>query len=230
MSTFKGFKNEKAQPTPVPAQFFTDLLPALDHLGELKLILYAVWRFERMEGRFPYLEKADFLEDDQFMKGLSVRPHTAAALLDEALERAAQRGVFLTAVFEDEKEEPCCYFLNSAQGRAAVDAIRTGKWRPSGSLRSVVSLSSERPNIFRLYEEHIGPLTPMLAEILTEAQETYPEPWIKDALRIAVENNKRSWKYVEAILRRWMEGGRDEQNRRDSEEDRRRYAEWEASE
>jgi DNA replication protein DnaD len=43
-----------------------------------------------------------------------------------------------------------------------------------------------------------------------------------------VENNARKWRYVEAILERWQEKGRDEQeDRRDSEKARRKYAEWE---
>ncbi len=54
-------------------------------------------------------------------------------------------------------------------------------------------------------------------------------PGCEDAFRIAVENNKRNWRYIKAILRRWQEKGRHErqQDRRDTEKDRRRYAEWE---
>jgi DNA replication protein len=53
---------------------------------------------------------------------------------------------------------------------------------------------------------------------------------VQDAFRIAVENNKRNWRYIQAILRRFQEKGRHErgqQDRRDTEKDRRRYAEWE---
>jgi DNA replication protein DnaD len=49
-------------------------------------------------------------------------------------------------------------------------------------------------------------------------------------MRIAVENNARSWSYVQAILRRWQEGGRDERRTEgDSEKDRRKYVEGEFS-
>jgi DNA replication protein len=82
-----------------------------------------------------------------------------------------------------------------------------------------------------LYEENIGALTPMIAEELKEAEDTYPAEWISDAFRIAVENNVRNWRYVSAILTRWKEKGRDERkNRRDTEKDRRRYTDWEESE
>ena len=37
-----------------------------------------------------------------------------------------------------------------------------------------------------------------------------------DAIELAVKNNKRNWKYCEAILKRWKEEGRAEkQDRRD---------------
>jgi DNA replication protein len=227
MPSFAGFKKNKGQPTPVPAQFFSELLLEVDHLGEMKICLYALWQLDRMEGSFRWLERQDFAEDERFMGGMGKNRREAEAALDESLERAVGRGFFLKASFPKEEEEAVYYFLNSPKGRAAVDAIRQGKWVPPETPRLSVELSLERPNIFRLYEENIGPLTPILAEMLHEAEETYPEQWIEDACRIAVENNKRSWKYIDAILRRWQEGGRHEQNRRDTEKDRRRYTEWE---
>ena len=119
------------------------------------------------------------------------------------------------------------FFLNSPKGRAAVEAIQSGTWRPTGMPKAMVSLDQERPNIFRLYEEHIGPLTPMIAETLRDAEQTYPADWLEDAMRIAVENNVRRWRYVEAILRSWKEEGRHEQDRQGTEKDRRRYDEGE---
>ena len=50
----------------------------------------------------------------------------------------------------------------------------------------------------------------VIAETLHDAEDTYPIQWIEEAVRIAVENNVRRWKYVDAILKRWQEGGRDE--------------------
>jgi DNA replication protein DnaD len=71
----------------------------------------------------------------------------------------------------------------------------------------------------------------MIADALRDAEKTYQANWIEDAFRIAVERNKRNWHYIEAILHRWLEGGRDDrkdkQDRRDTEEARRRYKEWE---
>ena len=68
----------------------------------------------------------------------------------------------------------------------------------------------------------------MIAETLRDAEETYPASWIEEAIRIAVENNVRNWRYVQAILEDWRTRGRDErEDRGDSEKARRRYIEGE---
>jgi DnaD/phage-associated family protein len=229
MATFNGFPEGKTRLTPLPGPFFADLLPEIDHLGELKVTLYVFWQLDRREGTFRFLRRADFAGDERFMQGLGKSPREAEAALDDALERAAGRGTLLKAVVGAEDGEQTYYFLNSPRGRAAIEAIRSGRWQPSAQFRAPVELGQERPNIFRLFEENIGPLTPMIAETLRDAEKDYPIDWIEDAIRIAVEINKRSWRYVEAILRRWREEGRNEQDRRDSEEDRRRFIEGEFS-
>jgi DnaD/phage-associated family protein len=87
-----------------------------------------------------------------------------------------------------------------------------------------------KPNIFRLYEENIGPLTPLIADSLRDAQQTYPEEWINEAIQIAVGNNVRRWNYIERILSRWQEEGRDGTDRRNTQEDYKRYLKGEYGE
>lgn len=225
--SFNGFPPGKTRLTPVPAQFFSELLPQIDHLGELKLTLYVFWRLDRMEQPVRYLRRGDFAQDERFMQGLGER---AEQVLDEALEHAVRRGTLLQAEVELGEQPEMLYFLNSPRGRAAHQAALRREWRPSSDDQIPVELTPEAPNIFRLYEENIGPLAPMIAEALAEAEDTYPTTWIEEAFQIAVERNARNWRYVEAILKRWYDEGRDDQkDRRDTEKDRRRYAEWGSS-
>lgn len=70
--------------------------------------------------------------------------------------------------------------------------------------------SSSTSSLFNLYENNIGPITTMVADALTDAEKTYPLQWISDAIRLAVENNKRSWRYCETILKRWQTSGKDD--------------------
>ncbi len=230
MKTFNGFPDGKVRLVPVPATFFSELLPEIDDLSVLKLVLYFFWRLDRMEGTFRFLKRGDFSGDELFMKGLASRTADSEAALDQALERTVLQGILLKADLTIGSETQALYFLNSSKGRAAVEAIRQGQWRPTGNQQQPVSLIQDRPNIFRLYEENIGPLTPMIADTLRDAEREYPANWIEDAVRIAVKNNVRRWVYIEAILRSWKEEGRDEQNRRDTEKDYRRYIEGEFSE
>ena len=93
------------------------------------------------------------------------------------------------------------------------------------------TLNQEQPNIFTLYEDNIGPLTPLIADTLRDAEKEFPEAWIRQAVEIAVQNNVRKWIYIEAILRSWQDGGRDErQDRGYTKKDRKGYLEDEFAE
>ena len=227
MPSFPGFSKGKLRTTPIPAQFFSELLPQIDHLGELKVTLYTIWKLDRMEGEVRYLRRQDFTDDAYFMGGLASHSLRAQQALDDALERAVGRGSLLRLDLEVEGQVEAYLFLNTPRGRAAVEAAQQGSWRPAPGGVPAASLAQERPNIFRLYEENIGPLTPLMADILRQAEADYPAEWLEEAVRAAVERNARNWRYVEAVLKAWKEKGKDEQDRRDAKKDRRRYDEGE---
>ncbi len=221
--SFTGFPEGQVRHVPVPGPFFSELLPAIDHLGELKLTLYAFWALGRKHSPHPHLRRSELLADELLLAGLKHASLEGAAALDDALERCVGRGSLLKLHAKDGSDE-AYYFLNSPKGRAAAQAAERGEWQPG--TEDDVALELERPNIFLLYEKNIGPLTPMIAEALRDAETSFPMHWIEDALRIAVNNNIRKWAYVQAILDDWQTRGRDDrEDRRDSEKARRRYLE-----
>ena len=63
-------------------------------------------------------------------------------------------------------------------------------------------------NIFSLYEDNIGMLTPILVEKLEEAEKLYPYSWIEKAFEEAIIHNRKSWSYIQAILKRWSQDGK----------------------
>jgi DnaD/phage-associated family protein len=73
---------------------------------------------------------------------------------------------------------------------------------------SAPSVELDRPNAFRLYEQNIGPLTPLVADQIGRALEEYPADWIEDAMEEAVSYNRRSWRYMARILETWSAQGR----------------------
>jgi DNA replication protein len=226
--SFPGFHEGSAKQVHIPEQFFRHVLPGIDKLDELKLTLYIFWHLERMEGNFKYLHLNDLFSDANLIKSMGKDPDKARVVIENALRSAVKRGTLLQAEVIEGQDRIIC--LNTAKGQAAMQAIKQGDWHGSPSTSPAGEPKSEHLNIFQLYEANVGPLTPMIADALRDAEKTFPENWVEDAFRIAVERNRRNWHYIEAILQRWQEGGRDDRkdqpDRRDTEEARRRYAQW----
>ena len=223
MSTFPGFPTGKMQSISIPDLFFTQLLPQINNLGELKITLYTFWYLSKQEGPISYLTYKDLAADQRLMDSLGEGIANAESALDDALQRAVQRGSLLKSQPDENINENTYYFLNSERGRAAIKAICSGDWIPSEQTRYPITIEDSRPNIFQLYEENIGPLTPLIAEDLTEAEQLYAQEWIEEAFHKAVQNNVRRWRYIEAILKSWQEEGRHDTYQKNSEEDRFRY-------
>lgn len=228
MKGFSGFPNGKIRATRIPNLFFSDLLPAIDHLAELKLTLYCFWRLTRMEGDVRFVRRSEIEGDAEFMAGLVSRPAEAVGVLADALERAVARGTLLHAALETQEGVADLYFMNTARGRAAAAGLERGEWHPRDASHVPFNLSIERPNIFTLYEQNIGPLTPLISDQLRDIEETYSAEWITEAIGISVQQNKRSLAYVSAILDRWQrEGRKGEEHRGDRRDDWRRFIEEE---
>lgn len=200
MNKFNGFTSSETF-TQVPDAFFR-LLKEITDAEELKVALYALWRIERMEGNFRALAENNFEAE---ALGLNVKE------IRRGLKKCVERGILLRA----EKDAQVLYFLNSPRGRLAADAYLKVQ---APQFANAVTL--EKSNIFKLYEENIGALTPLIADTLKDAEQIYASEWIADAIGLAVKNNKRNWKYIEAILKRWKEDGRGEkQDRRNDKKD-----------
>jgi DnaD/phage-associated family protein len=161
------------------------------------------------------------------MRSLDDADLPAREALQIGLERAVARGTLLEVTVERPLQTgETWYFLNSEGGRMAVERIQKGEWEPEGA-DAGVRLHARRPSIYHLYEQNIGLIqSPILAEELEEAERTYPQAWIGEAFRIAVNNNARRWSYVRAILERWEREGH-ARSGSESKEDRRRYIEGE---
>jgi len=214
MNKFKGFTDSETF-TQLPDKFFHQLLKEIDDPAELKVTLYFLWRVEHMDSPFRALSKMDFN-----MKELGL----SADEIKLGLEKAVKRGSLLKV----QREAKVYFLLNSPRGRAGVQAIESGKWNPQVGTSAP---PTERPNVFRLYEENIGPLTPLIADALKDAEELYSDEWIADVIEIAVKNNKRNWKYCEAILKRWKEEGtHGQKDQRDARQGSERYTKSEFAE
>jgi DnaD/phage-associated family protein len=227
MKGFSGFPAGKVRFTSIPNLFFSELLPAIDNLAELKVTLHIFWLLSQKRGYPRYVSFKELSGDETLLSGLKSLGQGTGESLREGLERAVARGTLLRVAVEQDGKRDDLYFMNTDQSRQAVEKIRGGQLEVGVTvLPAEPPLEAERPNIFVLYEQNIGLLQPMIAEQLKDAEQTYPAEWIEEAFQIAVEQNKRSWAYVRAILERWATEGKDDgKDKRDPRKDRRRYIE-----
>ncbi len=204
MKPFAGFP-QRMRFTPLPNLFFGQLLPRMDDIAELKTTLHVFWLLYQKRGYPKFVTRGELLGDGVLMAGLG-----DGEALDRGLERAIKRGTLIHLALNRGGKLEDLYFLNTEGDRKAVEKIEGGEI-DLGALpsREPYPEIGEQPNIFALYEENIGMLTPMIAEELKEAERLYPAPWIEDAFREAVTRNRRSWRYISRILERWAAQGKE---------------------
>ncbi len=56
-------------------------------------------------------------------------------------------------------------------------------------------------NIFQLFEDEIGSLTPLINDTLQDWEKEYSPEWVADAIKEAVLHNARNQKYIDKILK-----------------------------
>jgi DNA replication protein len=208
MKEFSGFPGGKLAYTPLPDLFFSELLPVITDLAELKVTLHVFWRLHHKRSSEQYVTLQELMGDGAMLRSLQGLDPAPEAALRHGLERAVARGTLLHLKTEGGEHH---YFANSARGRGTVEKVLLGDLQlAGGEVLAERAEPGKRPNIFVLYEQNIGLLQPIIADELKDAESNYPQDWIEDAFRIAVENNVRNWKYIRRILERWLAEGKDE--------------------
>jgi DNA replication protein len=194
--------------TVLPNAFFGLILPLMKSPAALLTFMWVSKVTQEAKG------DARFASEHQLWAHHGVLPSFAhigggreglAAGLDECVDL----GALLSVTVAGDGVEEALYFVNNPVSRRVIARARAGELRLVPEKVVVPAAPSEaRPSIFRLYEEHIGTITPMVGDRLIEAEELYPPSWIEDAFREAAELNARNWRYIERILAHWAEEGR----------------------
>lgn len=225
MAEFTGFSSKAKTNIQLPPEFFTEVLPGMVDLNELKLILLVFWYLQYRDENTGYVTLDELLSEPIVSKSFGSDHELSKEKLSAAIEKAVQDKVLLRG----QKDERDYLFLNSPRGAALLKGLVSGEWQPDTSSFAGTPISETRPNIFTLYEQNIGLLTPLMADTLMDAEKTYPAEWIEEAVKIAVERNARNWRFIDAILRSWKEKGRNEKDQRTAAEGRKRDSEGEFS-
>ena len=209
MKKFEGFP-ARMEYTPLPNVFFSGLLPRIDDMAELKTTLHVQAKLYRKKGYPRYVSFQELLANDSLLSSLKSEDESPEIVLQNALEKAVGRGTLLPIAVEKDGTSGDVYFLNTAANRQVVEKIHNGELELTGlkTTGKKYAPSEELPDIFTLYEENIGILTPMVADELREAEKLYPKDWISDSIKEAVLYNKRNIKYILKILENWAAEGK----------------------
>ncbi len=202
---------------PVPAQVLGPLLAEIDSLAELKCTLRLIGMVHQRRSKRLWVTTSELENDAVLADALAQEPEGSKQAIIRGVQLAVRRGTLLEA----EQGNETALFLNDEPGRKAMSRLgEVAVEEPASS-----SQGEDRPNIFVLYEDNIGSLTPMLTEELKEAEAEYPRQWIEDAFRIAVSSNQRKWRYIAGILNSWATEGKDdgEPRRHSQTSDRKEY-------
>jgi len=205
MTQFQGFPSGgKVQYTAIPNAFFSALMPQITDINELKTILYIMAMLYTKKGYPRFIPYGELLENAALMQSLD----GSEEKLRGALKTATERGALLSVVVE--KGSGDIYLINDDSSRQAAEKIQSGELKLAGIKAGLPqpATSEPLPDIFTLYEQNIGMLTPMIADELRDAEGLYPEGWIRDAIKEASLHNKRSIKYINKILENWSTEGR----------------------
>lgn len=208
---FEGFSSGLTRLTNLPEAFYTELLPKITDIGELKVTLYAIWYVQQLEGDIRFMRLSDLRQDRLLLEAMAMKNADAVGCLDRALGLAVERGTLLMIHKPGGNES--YYFVNTTRSRAVVEGYHKGAWSLDDIANQAVGLDLGKPEIFSLYEQNIGMITPILAEQLKSAELDYPAGWIEEAIQEAVKNNVRKWAYIQRILETWRERGRNGKDR-----------------
>jgi DnaD/phage-associated family protein len=187
----------------VPAALLERLLRDVWDPLEVKVVLAVAL----LGGAATPVPEHDVLAFEALQHGSRGDGSQRAERLPEAVEIAAARGVLLKLASERGER---WLLLGTHENRVRA----RGGVQLEGPSGATPILRPERPNIFGLYEQNIGLVTPIIADRLVDALEHFPEAWISEAIGEAVSYNRRNWRYIQRILENWAtEGRQDETNR-----------------
>jgi DNA replication protein len=207
MIEFKGFPARIKQFTPIPNLVFSSLLPQITDVTELKALFYIFELLYPKKGNIRFVSYSELLNRTSLMSGLK---ESREENLSQALESLVKKMIILPLSKNKGKAMENIYFLNNESNQLIIERIRSGEIILPGLTAGPAAVRVEEPSdIFTLYEQNIGMLTPLIADELREAEKQYPETWIKDAIKEAVALNKRSWRYIARILEHWSAEGKD---------------------
>ena len=163
--TFAGVPAGRVDVTPLPNVIFSEVLPEIDDLAEAQVTLHVFYLLYHKKGSPRFVTPNELKADATLRRALARSGAANRRNPGAGFEESRGRGTLLHVVSDGEER----YLFNTAESRTAIERLERGEGSPHKRFGAVVPVPQEPPNIFKLYEQNIGTLTPLIAEELKEA-------------------------------------------------------------
>jgi DNA replication protein len=194
----------------ISAEYQDRLFGHIDNLSEFQLVLRILFMVQHQSG-FPRFVTRKQIEQDPLLTRLFGRKVTdTSGEINSVLDRSVRNGHLTKILVESTHGEQELVLLSVVENHEFIRRSDQREVNLSGlgRVRIIAETLPVVQDVFSMYEENIGIITPIVADELKDAETNYPYEFIADAIKEAAERNKRSWRYVAAILRSWAQEGR----------------------
>lgn len=204
---------EISQDVPVPAEFLSELLPQMTDVCEIQVCLAFFRLTDVKDHLFAPVVEERFLTDRPLKQALRSRGsiQEPSHHIRKGLDMAVSRGVLLSRFAGASEPTTRWYFYDNPAAQLFIAELEQGRVAlpaEMAQVRTSVEIQRDPTSVFRQYEQHVGAMTPLIADRLVQALTLYPEQWISDAISNAARSNRRSWRYIETILVTWQASGK----------------------
>lgn len=206
------------RPVPIPRSFFERHLSRIRDLAALKLLLTLYRLTDELDPDAPFVAEEAIFADRELAGGIRFAGSNRDPIEDlrHAIDVLVAHDAVVRVCVEDGETESFWLMRKEPEHQQLLNSYLRGEraFPYHGPTAAHPRIVVERPNVFRLYEQNIGVITPLIADQLVEAIELYPDGWIEDAINEAVSLNRRNWRYIQRILQRWATEGRGDETYR----------------
>jgi DNA replication protein len=193
--------------TPIPDSILGKSLVEFRDGDLLRCFLRILWHLHRSKGEIKLVELTTLESDSVIRAILANRATQDLSRLSTALKEIREFGLFMFVTIGEDNKNPKV-LLNTHQNKRRIEK---STWQLTNLIEPTQALSNTfvESNIFELYEQNIGLITPIAADELKDMENEYPIAWIEEAIGLSVIYNHKSIRYISKILERWRNEGRD---------------------
>ena len=211
MKTDNGFKFNNRNYIPIPVELTSSLLRDIDSYEEFKCTLRIFSLIFSLHPKRLWISFEELVTDPVLIESIPVENiQKKTEVIIKAIYAAEKRQTIIIREKVKNQIQNSVILINDKVSNELLKRKDIGTLGKGLDLEQTDFQSGQKPqsNIYKLYEDNIGQLTPLLAEELKLAEKNYPSSWIEEAIIEAVKNNIRNWKYISSILNRWQIEGR----------------------